>query len=273
MAKVKNQLTNRLKSSKASIEKVKQLARTSSSGARSSFEGIFESQDLSDKEKTQLRDLLTRYQTKGSSLSLEKDFDSLKELHVEVKAITKQAIILHGERIEKAQTILKSYKEGAFSAWLVQTYGNRQTPYNLLQYYTLWKRLSEVEKEKLEEIPRQAVYTLASRDVDFERKLSFIRSYKGQTKQELLEMIRCSFPLNDQDKRQGTPKAIRAARALFSALTEENPQYLSATQAKEALALLLQAQHMLAQAAGFVAQPAHSQAQSENESEADSSSS
>lgn len=277
MAKVKNQLTNRLKSSKASIEKVKQLARTSSSGARSSFEGIFESQDLSDKEKSDLRDLLTRYQTKGSSVSLEKDFDSLKELHVEVKAITKQAIILHGERIEKAQTILKSYKDGAFSAWLVQTYGNRQTPYNLLQYYSLWKRLNEGEKEKLEEIPRQAIYTLASRDVDFEQKLSFIRSYKGQTKQELLEMIRCSFPLNDRDRRQGTPKAIRAARTLFAALTEENPQSLSATQAKEALALLLQAQHILAQAAGFVAQNphsqsahsqnAHSQGHSENSSE------
>lgn len=251
MAKVNNQLTNRLKSSKASIEKVKQLARTSTSGARSSFEGIFESQDLSDNEKTQLRDLLTRYQTKGSSVALEKDFDHLKELHIEVKAITKQAIILHGERIEKAQGILKSYKEGAFSAWLVQTYGNRQTPYNLLQYYTLWKQLSENEKERLEEIPRQAVYTLASRDVDLEQKLSFIRSYKGQTKQELLEMIRCSFPLNDRDRRQGTPRALRAARSLFTALGEADAQVLTEAQAKEALTLLLQAQHFLAQAAGF----------------------
>lgn len=251
MAKTKPQLAARLRSSPAAIEKVKELARTSSSGARSSFEGIFTSQELSDQEKIALQDLLKRYQTKDSSLT--KDFEQLKELHVEVKAITKQAIILHGERIEKAQAILKSYKDGAFSAWLTHTYGNRQTPYNLLQYYTLWKQLSLQEREQMEQIPRQAIYTLASRDADLERKLTFIRSYQGETKQELLEMIRQSFPLNHQDRRQGTPRALRAARTLFAALTDPQALPIPEIAAKEALALLLQAQHILAQAAGFTA--------------------
>ena len=64
-------------------------------------------------------------------------------------------------------------------------------------------------------------------------------------------MIRCSFPLNDRDRRQGTPRALRAARSLFTALGEADAQVLTEAQAKEALTLLLQAQHFVAQAARF----------------------
>ena len=44
---------------------------------------------------------------------------------------------------KERKTILKNYRDGAFSAWLIATYGNRQTPYNFLQYYELYITLPE----------------------------------------------------------------------------------------------------------------------------------
>lgn len=76
---------------------------------------------------------MTQFSSGEGNLTL--DLAELSLITSEVKAINNQAAILHGERIKKAQTLLKSYQEGAFSAWLNATYGNRQTPYNLMQYY------------------------------------------------------------------------------------------------------------------------------------------
>jgi hypothetical protein len=52
-------------------------------------------------------------------------------------------------------------------------------------------------------MPRQAIYTLASRTGDLEKKQELIKNYQGkQTKQELLSIIRKLFPLSADDKRQ-----------------------------------------------------------------------
>jgi len=119
----------------------------------------------------------------------------------EVKAITNQAVILHGERIKKAQDILKRYKDGAFTAWLFSTYGNRQTPYNFLQYYEFYSLLPQALHSKLDQMPRQAVYSLASRSGSLEKKETIVKNYHGQPKQELLSLIRLEFPLDEEDKR------------------------------------------------------------------------
>ena len=154
MAKVNTLLTERLKKPSEKLSKMSTLAEMSSSGNLSSFSGVFRVAQLSTKEHENLQQLLTQYRKEeGSSL---RDLEQLVSLTSEVKAINNQASILHGERIKKAQEILKRYQDGAFSAWLMQTYGNRQTPYNFLQYYELYIALPQVLIPKLSSMPKQA---------------------------------------------------------------------------------------------------------------------
>ena len=111
-------------------------------------------------------------------------------------------MILHGERIKNAQSILKPYHDGAFTAWLKITYGNRQTPYNFLQYYEFHSLMPKHLRPQVENMPRQAVYTLASRDGEVEEKQEFVENYAGETKEELISQIRERFPLDLEDKRR-----------------------------------------------------------------------
>jgi hypothetical protein len=115
---------------------------------------------------------------------------------------------LHGERIKKAHTILTKYRDGAFTSWLIAAYGNRQTPYNFLQYYEFYELLPKLLRPKLETMPRQAVYTLASRQGPLELKKKIVENYQGETKAVLLDTIREYFPLADQDKRKGNAAEI-----------------------------------------------------------------
>lgn len=199
MSKVNDLLTSRFKKGSDQLAKISDLADRSTSGALSSFAGVFRVAPLSFDEKERLRALLAEYRTEGNKL--EEDLDLLSSITSEVKAINNQAAILHGERIKKAQSLLKSYKDGAFTAYLMATYGNRQTPYNFLQYYELYISIPHPLKTKVEEMPRQAVYTLASRRCTQEEKEAVIQSYKGETKRELLSYIRLKFPLEKKDKR------------------------------------------------------------------------
>lgn len=155
---------------------------------------------LTEAETIALEELLNNNTI--DQLSISKDLDELKLITEEVKSINTQAIILHGERIKRAQALLKGYRQGAFSEWLMQTYGNRQTPYNFLQYYDFYQSLTTTLKEKVLDMPKQAVYTLASRSGDLEKKAPFIERYKGESKEELLTNIRKAFPLKLSDKRK-----------------------------------------------------------------------
>jgi len=199
MAKVNSLLAQRLRMATAKFSKMANLVEKSSSGSLSSFSGVFRVTPLGDQEKEKLESLLTQY--KNEEQEIQEDLFQLSTLTAEVKAINNQAIILHGERIKKAQLILKNYQDGAFSAWLIATYGNRQTPYNFLQYYELHAALPEMLHTKLDEMPRQAVYSLASRNGTQEQKEEIIKNYKGEPKQELLKMIRDTFPLAETDRR------------------------------------------------------------------------
>jgi RecG-like helicase len=192
-------LTERLKMASEKLSKMTNLAEMSSSGNLSSFSGVFRVSPLTPKEQGEIKDLLSQYKEEEQEIS--GDLEDLLAITSEVKAINNQAAILHGERIKKAQHILKRYRDGAFSAWLVQTYGNRQTPYNFLQYYDLYTALPQMLASKLDSIPRQALYTLASREGPLEMKEDIIKNYQGETKQELLDLIRKKFPLAHSDRR------------------------------------------------------------------------
>lgn len=199
MGKLNDLLSLRLRP-KESKSKMIALAEKAQSGQLSSFSGIFRITELSEKEKESLSKILETYRQEGTNV--EKDFDELITITSEVKAITNQAVILHGERIKKAQELLKSYKDGAFSAWLLATYGNRQTPYNFLQYYQFYISMPEHLHKKIDAMPRQAIYTLASREGEKERKEEIIEKYNEEPKQVLLSIIRKTFPLENDDKRQ-----------------------------------------------------------------------
>lgn len=199
MSKIDALLQARLHTEK-DLTKVKSLAKQSADGGLSTFSGLFKVGKLSKHEEELLETILQEHKEDGKEV--DKDLSSLIAITLEVKAIQNQAALLHGERIKRVQTMLKGYKEGAFTAWLMAAYGNRQTPYNFLLYYEFCEGLPTDLKQKVESMPRQAVYTLASRKVSPEKKQQIIASYSGQTKREMLELIRTSFPLERNDLRR-----------------------------------------------------------------------
>jgi hypothetical protein len=194
MSKVNNLLAKRFnKGATKKLTKMQDIAE------RSSFAGVFRIAPLTENEEENLRNLLTEYAPK--KLDPTKDLPFLSTITSEVKAINNQAAILHGERIKRAQELLKKYRDGAFSAWLISAYGNRQTPYNFLQYYEFYNAMPKALQDKVDTMPRQAVYTLATRDCPKQDKEEIVENYRGEGKKELLKMIREKFPLKKKDRR------------------------------------------------------------------------
>jgi hypothetical protein len=176
------------------------LVEKANNGDLSSFAGVFRVTALNSAETALLETILKNYAPE-EVLNVDADLKALTMITSEVKAISNQAVILHGERIQKAQQILKNYKDGAFTAWLYATYGNRQTPYNFLQYYEFYTQMPQILHTKIDQMPRQVIYSLASREGDLKKKEEIVKNYLGQTKQELLNLIRLEFPLDETDKR------------------------------------------------------------------------
>lgn len=199
---VNSLLEQRLKKN-PQTSKMSEMARRSVEGNLSSFNGIFSVSELQPHEKELLNTILVEHATNSENVA--HDLQSLISITSEVKAITNQSAILHGERIKNAHSILTRYRDGAFTAWLLAAYGNRQTPYNFMQYYDFYENLPKLLRPKLEAMPRQAAYTLASRQAPVPEKQEIVASYKGQSKSQLLEQIRERFPLEPSDKRNSNP--------------------------------------------------------------------
>ncbi len=234
MVKVNSLLSQRFKRATQKLSsKMSALAELSSSGNLSSFSGVFRVTPLSALEQETLRSLLDNHSTEKTNVK--EDLQKLSTITTEVKAINNQAAILHGERIKKAQEILKRYKDGAFTSWLITTYGNRQTPYNFLQYYELYTALPQTLHTKLEEMPRQAIYTLASRNGSADKKQLIIKNYQGEPKQELLALIRETFPLAKEDKRAQDFAELALGSALRLKQLIEHPDFQPSGEQKSAL--------------------------------------
>jgi hypothetical protein len=187
-----------------SHEPFKESFETTKPAAMNSFRGMFGEAKLSEQEKERLHHLLHDF-LEGSTPQDDKiaeDYQTLSRITSEIKSISNQSILLHGERIKKAQQLLKGYKEGAFSAWLVATYGNRQTPYSMLQYYELYHILPDPVRPLIEHLPKKAAYTLASRDGSLEEKVDIIREYKGERQRDVILLIQKKFPCAEYDKRR-----------------------------------------------------------------------
>jgi hypothetical protein len=177
-----------------------QMSKQSASGNLTGFSGIFSVTELNEHEKDFLEAILNEYSDGNTNIN--EDLTSLISITSEVKAINNQAAILHGERIKKAHTLLTKYKEGAFTSWIIAAYGNRQTPYNFMQYYEFYQAMPKQLRLQIESMPRQAIYTLASREGTIEKKKKIVENYKGETKAEILNIIRETFPLSLDDKRR-----------------------------------------------------------------------
>jgi hypothetical protein len=200
MAKFSSLLSLRFGNKEAQNQKISALAERSKNGNTPSFSNVFQQTPLSSAEKDTISTILKTFEQYEGYDSAQ-DLNDLIAITSEVKAITNQAVMLHGERIKKAQTILKNYKEGCFTAWLIATYGNRQTPYNFLQYFEFYSSMKLDLHPLIDSMPRQAVYALASRDGDLEKKEEIVKNYQGESKQEILNKIRSEFPLDRDDKR------------------------------------------------------------------------
>ena len=245
MSKFNDLLNLRFKTKETQQPKVSALVERATNGDLSSFSGVFRITALNEKEKADIEQILKNFRL-NEAYDVDVDLKALTAITSEVKAITNQAVILHGERIKRAQDILKKYRDGAFTAWLYATYGNRQTPYNFLQYYEFYAMLPQTLHAKLDQMPRQAVYSLASRNGSFERKEAIVRNYSGQAKQELLQLIRLEFPLDEEDKRH--PNFAFHAIAFLRKAKEmmKNPLCVPSEEEKKQLNnLLLQLQVLL----------------------------
>ncbi len=202
MSQMNALLNQRLqKKENANQSKMKVMASQSANGQLTTFSGLFSPTEVSERERQLLKELIEHY-ANDDQQSTEHDLSQLLAITAEVKAIHHQAVLLHGERIKKARELLKNYREGAFSSWLVATYGNRQTPYNFLQYFEFYEVLAPSLQKRVLEMPRQAVYTLAARQGSQKDKEQVLIDYKGENKIELLLLIRERFPLDEQDKRR-----------------------------------------------------------------------
>lgn len=243
MNKFNDLLNLRFKTKNSS--KMTALVEKSSNGDLSSFSGVFRVVALNANETNLLQQILLSFRH-SDTYDVESDLNALSSLSSEVKAITNQAVILHGERIKKAQNILKNYRDGAFTAWLYATYGNRQTPYNFLQYYEFYSMMPQTLHLKIDQMPRQAIYTLASRSGLLEEKEEIVKNYSGESKDDLLKIIRERFPLAEEDKRiphfggQGISH-LKRARELFRSKRCK----LSTLEKAEALMLLAQLRSLI----------------------------
>lgn len=242
MSIVNNLLSKRLgRRSKSS--KVAALGKDSADGNLSTFSGMFRVSELSDGEKERLEEILLRFSEDEEDIA--QDLKALSAVTSEVKAITNQAAMLHGERIKRAQEILKKYQEGAFTAWLLATYNNRQTPYNFLQYFEFNRQMPPALRPQVEKMPRQAVYALASREGSQEKKEELVRDYAGESKEEILGRIRDLFPLPEGDKRRvSTGDAIIAQLNRIHGQINRPSTQLNTAQ-KKAIEHILDAIHAL----------------------------
>jgi len=232
MTHVNAVLTERLQKSKKS-SKMATMAKQSAQGSLTPFSGVFSVTELNETEKSYLEAILYKYSSKHHRLP--EDLHALMAITSEVKAINIQSALLHGERISNVQTLLKTYREGAFTAWLMAVYGNRQTPYNFLHYYEFYKAMPNTLHQQLNAMPRQAVYTLASREGAIGKKQKIVENYKGETKSEVLRLIREAFPLAIEDKRkedvgQGMIKSLARLITLIkrpqSRITKAQKKYI-----------------------------------------------
>ena len=160
--------------------------------------------DLTEKEKLAIQKILVDDYKPGtiSEEQVYKHVDQLTDITRQIKNLVAQSILLHGERIKQAQDLLANYREGAFSKWLMETYGNRQTPYSMLRYYEFYNSAPKELQKIIEAAPKKVVYQLATREGDNSRKLDFIKAHGASKQSDTILLMQETFPVTITDKRK-----------------------------------------------------------------------
>lgn len=160
--------------------------------------------ELTEQEKQTIQKILVDdyLPNKISEDEVAHHVEQLTNITRQIKSISAQSILLHGERIKQAQQILADYKDGAFTKWLMTTYGNRQTPYSMLRYYEFYQSAPYDARAQIEAAPKKAVYLLASREGDRNKKLELIQKHGTSPQSDLLLLIQSTFPTKETDKRK-----------------------------------------------------------------------
>ena len=134
------------------------------------------------------------------------DLEEMKLLTAEIRAVGKQSLILIGERVFKARNILKKYKEGSFTQWLLQTFGCRRTGYNYLTYYEFYRQLPNVElQETFKKFPQKFAYKLASRKGDINVKCELVREYSDYPLEEMERLMKEMLPHKEGSTKSDSP--------------------------------------------------------------------
>lgn len=185
--------------------------------------------DLSEVEKQTIQKILVDdYQpgTISENLVLE-HIERLSNITKQIKSISAQSVLLHGERIKQAQELLSNYREGAFTKWLMSTYGNRQTPYSMLRYYEFYQSAPKETQSMIESAPKKAVYLLASREGDKSKKLELIQKHGTSKQSDLLLLIQSTFPIDETDKRKPLNTSTIESMSKLCLKLESRAKYLS----------------------------------------------
>ena len=92
-----------------------------------------------------------------------------------------------------------------------------------MQYYELYSSLPKKLQGIVDEMPRQAIYSLSSRSIPQEKKVAFVKEYQGESKTELLEKLRNNYPLDQKDKRSPNkaPSVMQALQRVIKAVHSE----------------------------------------------------
>jgi len=202
MSKANDKALALMEKNKQSSENFKDAFEGAEKTEAVTFRAIFESTPLSENENIQIYNLLEDASGRLTEGEIGDDHQNLAEITTQIRAIERQSILLHGERIHKAQQILKKYHDGTFSKWLQLAYGNRQTPYSMLQFYDLFSRLEKDEKELINSMPKRAAYALASRAGEIEKKVAIIKEHYDSSPDEIIRAVQEAFPLKISDKRK-----------------------------------------------------------------------
>jgi hypothetical protein len=184
------------------------------------FREEFSAAPLTKEENTEIQHILFDESAANTATDeqVTADHKILIDLTSQIRAIDRQGVLLHGERIHKAREILKKYKDGAFTRWLVVAYGNRQTPYRMLQYYEFFKSLKLELQQLMQAMPRKAAYVLASREGDPEKKMKLIKEHHASKPEDIIRLVQEMFPLEDDDRRKRKENDTVLIESIYSNL-------------------------------------------------------
>lgn len=185
--------------------------------------------ELSDQEKASIQKILVDDYMPGtiSEEFVSRHVEQLTNITKQIKCISAQSVLLHGERIKQAQDLLSNYREGAFTKWLMNTYGNRQTPYSMLRYYEFYQSSPKEFRSIIESAPKKCVYLLASREGDHNKKLELIKEHVKSTQSDLLLLIQATFPTQESDKRKPLNASTVESISKLCKRLENRSKYLS----------------------------------------------